>query len=373
MLTPLQRDELVAALIDAFPTLNKLDQMLTMKVRQHRPSITPDGPLDEVTLRVVTRAEREFWTRNLIAGARAASAAPGNALLAAFLAAHPALDPGTAPPAVDHYDARFLVGGRVFLCRPDFRRALREIGEGLSSRVLIVHGDRGTGKTYSKDFVGYLLQFDPVRRAERFKFAYVDFDQQEGTLEILARRIATALGMNPATIPTRPMSDKEQDSRWLPDLYQWLSDGITAGAYDVCWLMLDGFRVSLPTEGLDLIQMLGEFADVGGTNRLRLVLLNYPRLDALPFSHVEAIAAPPITRADIETFLADVFSRTGQPAEAALVTAAADSIEQQVERQLEQQLRARVISSPVEPHVRLHHLNVALSKTAQKLLTGALP
>ncbi|HTV01057.1 MAG TPA: effector-associated domain EAD1-containing protein [Luteitalea sp.] len=367
-LTPLQRDELVAALVDAFPTLTKLDQMLALKVRQHRPSITPDGPLDDVVLRIVLRAERDFWTRNLIAGARAAT--PGNPLLQEFLAAHPTLDPGTVTAAVDHYSAKFLVGGRVFLCRPGFRSALREIGEGLSSRVLVVYGDRGTGKTYSKDFVGYLLQFDPVRRAERYKFAYVDVDQQDATLENLARRIATALGMDPTTIPSRPASDKEQDSRWLPDLYQWLSDGINAGAYEVWWLVLDGFRVSLPNEALDLIQMLGEFADVG-TDRLRLVLLNYPRVDALLYSHVEAITAPPITRSDIEAFLTEVFSRAGDPPDPAVVTAAADSIDQQVDRQVAQLLATHAISSPVEPHVRLKHLNVALSRTAQKLLSGA--
>ena len=370
-LTPGQRSQLVDALVDAFPTLAKLDQMLTLKVRQHRPLITPDGPLDDVALSVVRSAERDFWTHKLIAGAKAA--APGNPLLRAFLADNPDRDPGTASPAVDHYDARFLVGGRVFLCRPDFRGALRQIGEGLSSRVLIVHGDRGTGKTYSKDFVGYLLQFDPVRRAERHRFAYVDVDLQEGTLETLARRLATALGMDPATIPARPTSDKEQDSRWLPELHQWLADGITAGAYDVCWLVLDGFRVSLPAEGLDLIQMLGEFADVGGTDRLRLVLLNYPRLDALPFSHVETIAAPPITRADIEAFLADVFTRAGQSPEAALVRAAADSIDRQVEQQIAQLLSTNSATAPVEPHVRMKHLNLALSKTAQKLLSGAQP
>ena len=332
MLSALQRQALGTAIVDACPTIERLDQMLLFRVHQHRARITPEAPLPEMAVRIVERAEREFWTTNLIAGLAAFT--PNNVQVRAFLDAYPELDPRGAPPAVNHYGAEFLVGGRLFLCRPDLRRVLREMGEGLSSRVLVVNGSPVTGKTFTRDFVSYVLEFDPARRSEGFRFAYLDLDQQESTLETVAKRLAFALGMDPETIPKRPTADREQDSRWLPDLHQWLCDGITRATYPGCWLLVDGFRVSLPAAGLDLIQMLAEFADIGANGRLRLLLLSFPRADALPYSNVEVIGVPPLARPDTEAFLADVFTRAGQTADTALVRAALDSVDVLVEDEL---------------------------------------
>ncbi len=365
MLSPLQREALCAALADVCPNVERLDQLLKFRTNQERARITPAAPLGDMVSRIVDRAEREFWTTNLIAGLMAQ--APANAQVVSFLEAHPDLDPRGASPAIDHYSAEMLVGGRLFLSRAELRRMLRDLGQGLSSRVLVVNGEPVTGKSFTHTFVRYVLEFDPPRHSERFRSVYLDLDQQGWTLETFAKQIAFALQIDPETIPARPPSDPEQDSRWLPQLFNWLCDGLTSASYPGCWLILDGFRVSLPAQAYDLIHMLAEFADVGGDGRLRLLLLNYPRADALLYKNEETIASPPLSRAEMEAFLGGIFARSGQPPDPAVVQAALDSVEQQVD----QEVTRRAVDSADRPRLRLQLLNVALGRTAHRLLAGA--
>jgi hypothetical protein len=359
MLDGIQRQELSAALLSAFPALADFDLMLRSRVNQRRERVSAVAAMPDVISAVVEAAEDEFWTPSLIAGACAARG--GNPDLQAFIAGYPALDPAQAPAApVNHYEVTFFVGGRVFLCRSDLRKHLQLFGRGTNSRVLVVNGERGSGKTYSKDFVGYLLQFDPAKQTERNRLAYVDLDQYVTDLESLALKIGRALTLDPATIPRQSKADKEQDSRWLPDLYAWLCGGVNTGDHDVWWLVLDGFRVqSLPPEALDLIDMLGNFADTE-TTRLRLILLNYPRPDSLPFSFREDIPKPVLKRADIEHFVEGVYRRSGKPADPALVTQAVDDILSQVEQQL--------AKPSAERHHELRVLSLALTNAAKQLL-----
>ena len=361
MLDGTQREELCAALFSAFPTLPAFDFMLLSRVNQRRDRVsTAIGVgLPIVILEVIKAAEDEFWTPNLIAGACAAAGA--NPDIRALLAKYPELDPGAAPAQpVNHYDAHFLVGRRVFLCRPGLRGNLKRIGQGNETRVLVVTGQRGSGKTYSKDFIGYLLQFDPAYQAQRNQLAYADLDQFVDGLETLARRIGTALQLDPATLPPRPKDDKEQDSRWVPDLFNWLVKGVNAGNTDVWWLVLDGFRVqTLPQAGLDLIDQLADYAD-NVTTRLRLVLLNYPRADALQFSLREDIPGATLDRPDIEKFIQTIYDQSGKPADAQRVSQAVDEILVQV--------GAQVAKDPAQPYLQLRLLSLALTRAARQLL-----
>jgi len=248
----------------------------------------------------------------------------------------------------------------VFLCRPGLRGNLKRIGQGNETRVLVVTGQRGSGKTYSKDFIGYLLQFDPAYQAQRNQLAYADLDQFVDGLETLARRIGTALQLDPATLPPRPKDDKEQDSRWVPDLFNWLVKGVNAGNTDVWWLVLDGFRVqTLPQAGLDLIDQLADYAD-NVTTRLRLVLLNYPRADALQFSLREDIPGATLDRPDIEKFIQTIYDQSGKPADAQRVSQAVDEILVQV--------GAQVAKDPAQPYLQLRLLSLALTRAARQLL-----
>jgi hypothetical protein len=360
MLDALQRQELSAALFSAFPVLADLDLMLRTRVNQRRERISPVAAMPDVISAVIQAAEDEFWTPNLIAGALAARG--GNPDLQQFIARYPALNPAATPAKpVDHYDATFFVGWRVFLCRAKIRNTLKKFGRGANSRVMVVNGPRGTGKTYSKDFIGYLLQFDPVIQTLENNLVYVDLDQYVTDLGSVALKIGRALNLDPNTLPPRNGFDKEQDSRWLSELYAWLCGGIKGGAHDLWWLVLDGFRVqNLPPEGLDLIDMLANFADTE-TTRLRLILLNYPRPDAVPFAFHEDIPTPVLQRADVEQFVRCLYDYSGDNASPAIVTQTVDEILKQVQEQLKK--------PPAEPHQELKFLSLALTRTAQRLLT----
>lgn len=357
MLDETQRLELIAALVSAYPQLADFDLMLRTRVNQMRERLSATAAMPDVITAVVKAAESEFWIRNLIAGAVAHHG--NNPALADFIARNQALTPGAAAAApVNHYAATFFVGFRVFLNRPALRANIQQVGRGKSSRVCVVTGPRGTGKTYSRSFVGYLLQFDPDLPSTRNHLVYLDLDQYALDLEGLALRIGGALGLKPDTLPKRPPSAKEQDSRWLPDLFDWLRNHVLAGPPDVWWLILDGFRVqTLPPEALDLIDLLADFSDEQ-TTQLRLILLNYPRHG--PFWSKEEIVTPVIKRADIEAFVQSVYQESGATADTARVTQAVDEILTQVQKKLAEPTS--------EPHQELQFLSLALTNTARQLL-----
>jgi len=357
VLEAVQKQELSEALFSAFPVLGDFDLMLRTRVNQQRERMSPVAAMPDVIDAVVNTADHEFWIPNLISGAW--QVRNGNPQLQAFIAKYPALDPTARPaPPVNHYDTTFFVARRVFLRRSEIRDLLKQLG-GTNTRVLRVNGERGTGKTYSKDFVGYLLQFDPARRTERNRLEYVDLDKNGTDLQSVALRIGGALDLDPQTLPPRSSADKEQDSRWLPDLYAWLVQGIKGGAHDVWWLVLDGFVQTLPSEALDLIDMLGNFADVE-TTRLRLILLNYPRTNSLPFSFYEEIAKPVLEEEHVRQFVESVYTKSGKDAASSLITTTVKDILQQVQQEL--------AKPPNQPHDELKILSLALTRAAQKLL-----
>jgi hypothetical protein len=68
------------ALLDAFPTVPALDQMLRVYLDRQRQPIALGDNLDEIVFKVIETAETESWTAELLAGARSANP-PNDALL----------------------------------------------------------------------------------------------------------------------------------------------------------------------------------------------------------------------------------------------------------------------------------------------------
>ena len=171
----------------------------------------------------------------------------------------------------------------------------------------------------------------------------------------MALRIGRKLNLDPATMPAQR---GEQDSRWSGELFDWL---VGAFAQDeVWWLILDGFRVqTLPQEVLDMIDRLGDYADTM-TSRLRLILLNYPRPEALPFGLLENIEADPIRPAHLADFVKAVYRQSGKPFDQASVDAAVTSIVTQVDQQ--------IAKHPENQDARLAYLSRALTVAANNIL-----
>ena len=362
MLIGTQRQELSAALFAAFPSLDAFDLMLLAGVNQRRDRInTGVGVgLPAVIMDVIKASEDEFWTANLIAGA--VSAVPANPELRAFLDKYPGLAPGAAAPAkVDHVKTHFLVGQRVFTARPDFRACLEKLGQGTNSRVIVVTGPRGSGKSYSQKFIGYLLQFDPAYRGATHKLRYLPLGPGVSSLESLAGELAMAFGPGAGPPPPRPVEDKEQDSRWMPSIFNWVAAAIDADPPVIWWLVLDEFR-ALPQSGFDLVDRLADHADTG-TSRLRLILLNYPesRADRLPFSYREQIPKHTLDVAEVEAFIDYVYRLSGKTAGPDVVAATVKQILDQVAQE--------IAAKQVPEQLHLATLSLALTNAARKLLS----
>jgi hypothetical protein len=359
MLTGIQRQQLASSLFSAFPTLDLLDPMLASINQQRLRIHTGLGiGMPGVIAEVVRYAEDEYWTTNLISAAVANGGA--NPALRQFLQDNPTLEPDAPQPApVDHFSSQFLVGRRLFLCRPKLRTTLKDLGQGTNSRVLVVTGPRGGGKTYSKDFIGYLLQVEPRFVTSPNVIRYLLLDQYVDTLAVLASRLGGAFRLQASQIPPRPPEDKEQDSRWMPEILVWLQNAIQADPKITWWLVLDGFQ-ALPQSGLDLIDSLINYADLGTTN-LRLILLNYPqaRIDALPLQYQEDIPSATLDPKDVEDFIRRVYLLSGKEADDALVNQTATKVFDKVSEEL--------AKDPL-PSRHLALLNLWLGKTARALL-----
>ena len=81
-LTGPQYEQLVKALLSAFPTPDKLAQMLRFRIDKHLHAIALGDDLTDINFKLIRTAEAEGWTLQLITAARESS--PGNPKLLAF-------------------------------------------------------------------------------------------------------------------------------------------------------------------------------------------------------------------------------------------------------------------------------------------------
>ena len=262
------RKQLQEALSDAFTDIASFSQLLTDMGRSWD-ALAGNTTLPQGITVVIAKAIAENWLPELI-GAVEASPKKNNPLFRAFLAAHPGLDPAKAPPpAPDPLASTFLLANRPFVGRPKLRQCLGQLGAPAQSRVLLIDGARGCGKSYTHSFLEFAAtHWQPCR------VQYFDLDGQSYTLSLLSQRLQEALAL-PLPIPQK---DQEQDARWAERLASWVVNH-TANGQGNLWLVFDGFRMHVHDRGVhDFIDKLGEMIDLTAVARgghLRLVLINY--------------------------------------------------------------------------------------------------
>lgn len=350
-----QFKELREALIDAFSIVT-FDTMLNDLGQPRERIIGDPAGKDDIVQKVIGTADRDGWIHKLVAGA--VDANPQAPLLLQFIAKYPTLDPTKPPPPPeDYYRTMFLVGHRVFLHRKGLRDQLKNLGVETNSRVLVVTGPRVSGKTYSRDFIYYVLDRDPNHLRQKQQRVYLDLDDYAAGPGDLAKRIGMRLGIK----QEMPAAKGEQDSRWVPELFDWIVAGIAADPADVVWIVLDGFRVQkLPSDTHDLIARLVDEADANA--KLRMVLLNYElpeHLAAYPLKE----EIEPITRDHIEAFVRHMYERvqakTGKAFTDDQVKGTVTTVLNQVDK--------LIVEHPEEKERWLAHVSRALSVTTQKL------
>jgi hypothetical protein len=219
-------------------------------------------------------------------------------------------------------EAAWLPNGAPFVNRAQLRKGVRDLLRPGGSRILVVNGPPGSGKSYSAEFIRSVQQ-----ATGQFRLAVVRNDPASepyfGPAE-LADEIATRLGVDPRPGPGE-IGHPEFNNRRL---VAWLTAAAQAGGEPWCWA-LDGFSTAGRPDIMDFIRQLIDSV-VDGSN-VQLVLLGYDE----PLSPRAAAVAvrediSPLSEADVRDFLARTARASPGVAAEGPAAAAEESIEQSV-------------------------------------------
>jgi len=275
-----------------------------------------DTAINPLWLAVLEAAGKQRKLRPLVGAikAHANSQDPqAQALMAGLLAepedvpgaATPATVPGQppAPPAAPVpvtagvYSVGLLWKDMPFIGREALRESLELMVPPGPRRSLLVMGDEGSGKTYTRQFLRYLkenggsMQLRPIDMSMR---AGEPIDERE-----LASLVADALlGTEPPTFdPTA------QPETVVTRVRTWLIGALEDTTRPI-WLVLDGFTPKTATAGaIQLVNELAQAAANGDLGPVHVVVLGYHGNPALTASALcEALGAP--TRDEVKTFFA---------------------------------------------------------------------
>jgi Cdc6-like AAA superfamily ATPase/tetratricopeptide (TPR) repeat protein len=209
-------------------------------------------------------------------------------------------------PAVNLFAAPLLRGGRPFFNRLTLRQHLRLLASPEGPRVLLVNGPRGSGKTYSCEFIFHVLTSSPGNR-----YVYVDFSQFNHfhpSMFALAEEIAYQMRRPPGSMP---VLSAEQMERSVNQLCNLITAEVNKGITN-WWLIFDEVQdVKLAPEILDFIYEL-MFRSQSVARRLRLILLSFD--DALPPGLEAGVLREkigPVQRDDLVEFFRELFISAG--------------------------------------------------------------
>jgi hypothetical protein len=250
-------------------------------------------PFPDQVQELVAAANSQNWIAQLVSAVVASR--PDNPALKPFLSIYPFWDPGRAASAGHPCDALRVLGGKSFIGRQTLRKFLKKMNTAIGKKVLIVTSEqRKIGKTYSMELLNFL-----AASTQDARVAYVDLDKENYDPGQLTAKLG---GQMHKAMPGIPQPNEQQDARWNQDLVDWLVP-IPDNNGTVWWIVLDGFREKLPSEGVqDLIAQLAQ--RIQGTINFRLILINFTYrlpLGVDAFSFRDKIS--PIQRQEVEDFL----------------------------------------------------------------------
>ena len=305
--------------------------------------------LDDDILRVIVHAQSNRWLADLLAAL--VSARPTNP---EFQAIQLELIPPGAPPPADPW-LTCIVRNAPFIDREPLREAMRELEADGGRQVLVVHGDRGTGKTYTAEFVRWRA------RECSHEFIHVDLEQLTRLSpidslvwpEAIAASLSDQMGLG-LVLPTREQAD-QQYSRWNLVCCDKLTGALIADPRR-WWIVVDSFNlVPLPQATSDFFKELAFRVDAS-LSRVRLVLLGFGdslRPDLERHAHRERTTYP--THEDLGLYFQRLHVSAGKVPDPATVAA-------QVQRVL----------SGVDPNgpARMRSLADAVGIEMRRVLTG---
>jgi hypothetical protein len=304
-LTPDQFKRLKELLLTDFPTEAAVQPLVRQAQNKTLDQIATGPNLEDKLEKLIDRAQTEGWLGTLIE--TAGELRENNAAAWTSMAAE--LRPQIILARLDPYDTPRLQGDRVLLDRGGLRSALRNLNTALGKRILVVQGERGTGRTHSYELIKYLANPD-LKNFKAYRVDLLDpsLRDEAGEIrpEMVGERIAELAGFE-----GMPGRQNEQDARWAVRFCNWLMRELEQ-TETMLWIVLDSLdRVLLPEGTRYFIEALVARIDSeANQDRLRLVLLGYADLETLlglAEASIESEAIPPVGNTEVIQFFRSVY------------------------------------------------------------------
>jgi uncharacterized protein related to proFAR isomerase len=297
------------ALLNVFVRRDLLAEFVDYQLERHYDEIETASESYRANVRlIIRRAAGEGWLPELVR--KAYECHPADAALKSLAEELARITPNRQ---ISHYDVCRLTGGYVMLDRKSLRRSVRDIHSPNGKRILLISGERYSGRSHSLQLILYLSAV-----ACDFLYVPIDLDafkRAHGADAILDPRqlggwLVDMLGYD-MTLPEPP--EDHQWARWVWDFCK---------AFETCamrdtrrpWIAIDTLDgVTLEEATVDLIK---ELAERMRTNLVgfRLILVGYrhsfpPRL--LPL--VKEDTTGPIGIPEVLAFYEAAFTELGVP------------------------------------------------------------
>jgi hypothetical protein len=260
-LTPGEIASFSKALADAC-TLDELQELVIFTRGQTLDRYVPASATKPLACALlVMGASSEGWERQLLD--KAVEKKPKNPLLDAFAAQYRSTP---SPVAVDPCDAPLLRAQRLFIDRQDLRARLRELTSAKAARVLVIRGERYSGKSHSRFLMDHLAE-----NGGGFRSVVVDLAAEEiNSPDELASVIVAKIGGDARQLPPQGLSTAP---RWGLFLATAIQNEVKSRGYHF-WLVFDGLnKDGLSTETLGVILNLAIRAELD-VPAMRVVLID---------------------------------------------------------------------------------------------------
>jgi hypothetical protein len=204
-------------------------------------------------------------------------------------------DPDPTPIPDDVFQTALLWDDLPFIDRSPLRTNLKQMLTSQSRRALLVMGESGTGKTYTRQFIHYLSEHGGPKCVKA-----IDMSIRAGA-PIDVRELASLVAGTVADKESPTFDPTAQAETIVSRFVPWLADEVR-GMRQPVWLVLDGFTPTTATGGaLQLVDAVARAAANRDLGPLRVVVLGYSGNPASAgLALPEQIGRP--TRDDVKAF-----------------------------------------------------------------------
>lgn len=287
----------VKAFTDAFDDRGDLDVVVQFGTGHGLDYWTPKDDLERQIEALIRKVDDKALLEPILDEARERK--PGNKrleALATWLRVSVLIEPD------DAFDA-IRIFGAPMIDRADFRTKLKLLRTDTVPPVLLVHGDRYTGKSWSIRLVNH-----GARKSDDISLVVVDLTDYEGRV-VDAAKLGALIAVEVDSDKDPPEPNEEMDSQWIKQYCGWLRREFkrAGGSW---WIVIDDLqKVVLAESAKDFIYALGQQIPTS-MPMVRLIIVSYHDADALAtgVGSLEIDPVPKLTIDQIGEELANFFA-----------------------------------------------------------------